>query len=320
MTGLVRKSAGALASLSVLGARGLQILRRPTGLAEALRAGNVDAAEALLARGADPDEADPVFGTPLLALLDPYWFVIEECEPDRRPGFGEIIPRFSRPADVLPPKNFIRRLLELGADPNQLHVHVPRYDVEAFVGEGPFGLLPIDVIEPDNGAFVADLLDAGMDPNRHCLFHPLVEVCARTRASETVSETAKLLLEAGADVDGRGTRAFESVPLWRTETEAVDFYNAQVTPLGVAAVRDAIDLVELLLAHGADPDRPSAELRSLSPATPLERAIERQNWSPALALLAYGADRTAARALCREFFDELDDGSSEFAEVARQLI
>jgi ankyrin repeat protein len=101
---------------------------------------------------------------------------------------------------------------------------------------------------------VHELLLAGADPNDGVYVSPLSGVV--DVVPPNAEAIADLLLEAGADVDHGGMRGTNQSPLHR------------------AAMRDAPDLVTLLLEQGADPCRQVSSPRSLEGMTALEIARE----------------------------------------------
>lgn len=98
-------------------------------------------------------------------------------------------------------------------------------------------------------AFVRALLDMGADPNYgdHAGFPSLIAALSANRADR--ADLVKLLLARGAEIDQRGVNDY--------------------TPLHWAAAVDDAAMVELLLAHGADP---AARTNVDDYATPLEEA------------------------------------------------
>jgi ankyrin repeat protein len=109
-------------------------------------------------------------------------------------------------------------------------------------------------------AFVRILLEAGADPNYgdHAGFPSLF--CALDADTDRLALLA-LLLEFGADVEQRGINDY--------------------TPLHHAAARNDAAAIEVLLAHGADPD---ARTRIDDRETPLEEAL-RFGWNDAVRVL-----------------------------------
>ena len=97
--------------------------------------------------------------------------------------------------------------------------------------------------------FIRTLLELGVDPNYAdpAGFPALIAALSTDRADKHA--LIELLLDAGADVQRRGVNDY--------------------TPLHYAAVRNEPRLVELLLAHAADP---SARTNIDDYATPLEEA------------------------------------------------
>jgi uncharacterized protein len=85
-------------------------------------------------------------------------------------------------------------------------------------------------------------------------------------------ETARLLLEAGADPNVLATSSFARVP-----------------PLGTAAFVQSVELARLLLDHGADPNRAGE-----GGFTPLHAAAQNADEELARLLLERGADRSVA--------------------------
>ena len=98
-------------------------------------------------------------------------------------------------------------------------------------------------------AFIRTLIALGADPNYQdpAGFPALIAALSTDRADKQA--LVATLLAAGADVQRRGVNDY--------------------TPLHYAAVRDDVPLVELLLAHGADP---TARTNIDDYATPLEEA------------------------------------------------
>jgi uncharacterized protein len=99
-------------------------------------------------------------------------------------------------------------------------------------------------------AFVAALLDLGADANYAdpAGFPALIAALSTDRTDKPA--LVELLLRAGADVRQRGVNDY--------------------TPLHYAAAREEVEIVALLLAHGADPH---ARTNVDDYATPLEEAL-----------------------------------------------
>jgi len=120
-------------------------------------------------------------------------------------------------------------------------------------GRGPAGVGEIILeyaIYHSPLSFIRALLAHGADPNYddHAGFPPLIAALSSGRADRY--EIARLLLAFGADVQARGLNDW--------------------TPLHYAAANDDLDGVQLLLAHGADPN---ARTRIDALATPLQEAL-----------------------------------------------
>ena len=108
--------------------------------------------------------------------------------------------------------------------------------LEHAITAGPFSL-------------IRALLAAGADPNEESIggFPPLL--AAIDRGTPDRLEVLTTLLAAGADIQQRGINDY--------------------TPLHQAAARDDVEVIALLLAHGADPE---ARTRIDDRLTPLEEA------------------------------------------------
>ncbi|AOJ35587.1 ankyrin repeat domain-containing protein [Burkholderia metallica] len=150
-----------------------------------------------------------------------------------------------------------RHLLDAGADPNQrIGNRFPPASLDAPDEAGPLSALYGAAGVNRDPVLTAMLLDAGADPNDGESLYHSVENPACTR----------LLLEHGARVSGTNAlrRAFD--------------------------MRDA-DALELLLAHGGDPNEPPGEGLAQTWGAPLLRAIGvRCSARHVAALLAAGAD------------------------------
>ena len=153
-----------------------------------------------------------------------------------------------------------RALLDAGADPDQsVGSRYPPASLEAPAARFPLSALYGAAGRNHEPALVRMLLDAGANPDDgESLYHALES-----------HECTRLLLDAGARVVG-------SNALYR----ALDL--------------DDVGIVELLLAHGADPNEPAAGPPTSECGTPLLWAIRRRR-SPAhvAALLRAGADARA---------------------------
>eukprot|EP01063_Lacrimia_lanifica_P024437 TRINITY_DN32342_c0_g1_i1.p1 TRINITY_DN32342_c0_g1~~TRINITY_DN32342_c0_g1_i1.p1 ORF type:complete len:387 (+),score=107.43 TRINITY_DN32342_c0_g1_i1:107-1162(+) len=207
-------------------------------LVQAIVGGAMDAATALLARGADPNAV----------------------------GGGTARTTALMAAAAVPAPAVVQALLEHGADAAAVDArgqvalcYLPRFSAEAgavldaLLAHGADinhrdakGCTPLmDKISAEDLPGARALLDRGADPNT-----AMVTLCLSCRPSHALDlEFAKALLEGGADPNLAGA-------LPRTSKGRA---HEKATPLGLAITRlKNLDLVRLLLAYKADPNAPSS--------------------------------------------------------------
>ena len=123
--------------------------------------------------------------------------------------------------------------------------------------------LIIKAVEQQNITLVKSLLEQGANPNtKHSFGTPLLifSVLQNNR------ELAELLLDEGADVNIRHNALFVKFP-WEDRISSSDAVGGW-SPLHVAVMEGNLEIIELLLAKGADVDA-----RDLNARSPLHYAI-----------------------------------------------
>lgn len=193
-------------------------------LSQAVSSGSVEVVRVMLKRGASPDEDS----------LGPHTRVQSPLITAIKRGHDEMV-------DVL---------LEFGADPNirwmeatavvwaENHFHHAIADRLRAAGGVAAGTLDSPLLNEFDPARIARLLEAGADPDdpRNTHQTPLILALQRCRL-----ETAKLLIEAGADVN-------RTPPLANTDPPLILALRSCVHDAGRQR-----DLVKLLLENGANP-------------------------------------------------------------------
>jgi ankyrin repeat protein len=286
--------------------------QRQSALSTAAMIGEVPIVELLLDRGADPARADRMG---MNALHWATWWMRKEGRPPTREGqrrAAELL--LTRGADAnartsdgttalmmaagLGDAEYVERLLAAGADPsarnNDGETAVDRAgrggfaEIAALLAPSGPGLVP--AIQSGNLARVEAALESA-DPNaveagskvpplvwaarlgltevaRKLLARGARPLGLHEAAKTNHSTTALLLLEAGAEVEDRG-----------------DDREAR-TPLYLAAEQGALELVEALLARGANPDARKGGKKD--GVTPLFTAICQGHQEVALAITRSG--------------------------------
>ncbi len=174
----------------------------------------------------------------------------------------------------------VRLLLKAGADPNS---------------RGNYGRSALAIAEDNDRKAVARLLRSN---------GALAEVPSVSRGEELV----------GA-VHGKDVAAVRALLVDGTDPDTRD--GGGETPLVRASRFGALEIVDLLLAHGADPGLASA---GYGEETPLEAALEMANRPVAIRLLATGV-RPSGRALlraiirCSDLVQRLIESGAEMTEV-----
>lgn len=254
-----------------------------TPLYEAAYMGHPETISMLLARGADPNAcAGYGYKTPLYAatccLNDEYTGqgeilhpLAREKEQVRDAIFQQLVDAGAsmndadalRQAASLGQTNIVAKFIDAGVELNHTwrgsaisgaaaHGHLDIVsmllragaDVNAYGGDSESTALH-QAVNADNEAIVQLLLDAGADKSRRChirgygSYRPL-----QLAASQGRSRIVSLLLEAGALVDGEE----QDSPL----DHAAEDEDGPQTALSIAVENNHLDVVNILLDHGAD--------------------------------------------------------------------
>jgi ankyrin repeat protein len=200
-----------------------------------------------------------------------------------------------------PSADEVRRLIDIGADPNSREPASARYDVQAT----PLMLVAYNWKSPEVAKI---LVDRGADLDAKSINGDSALAYAVRGGN---AEAVRFLIDAGADVN---TRDFDGRSLFPSSKKAEitrilidagldpkDSSSNGVTPLHSAAVSSPPDLLKVLIDAGADVnavdghgDTPLAVTKSLASAHPESGRIR------AKLLILSGADPTTA-------FDDLDD-------------
>ncbi|MDX1385651.1 MAG: ankyrin repeat domain-containing protein, partial [Thermoanaerobaculia bacterium] len=176
-------------------------------------------------------------------------------------------------------------LLDVGADPDGVNRNT------AF----PLGL----ACSNGNPSMVRRLLRAGADPRAAPGGEPPLLTCARSGSSEAVGR----LLEAGAPIDAVDGWRGQTALMWAAAEDHADVVELLLArgadvaaatergfdALGFAVRQGAHETVRILIAAGADVNRAAPDGRSL-----LQVAIRNHHFSIGRTLLASGADPDAA--------------------------
>jgi len=161
------------------------------------------------------------------------------------------LPRLAAHAGVLHDASISGDVTALGAALDALRVEPkpgepvkPAEEIDAYDSSGKTPLL--HAVVNDRYDAVAQLLGAGAEPDRAGAdqVQPLFLALERKNA-----QTAKLLLDAGANPNIRGTAVFVR---WNAEGNQVAITATEATPLHLAASLDALDIATELVRRGAD--------------------------------------------------------------------